>query len=409
MLTKWPTDQGTWLPGLLSLFLWWYQRGSALCLNCRQASSKSPPPRGAGQASASQLPPLPPLAQSPHPTCLSAPLPTFFPLPPPCILLPLPSRSPSRFLSLPHLAPSLPPALSPSVDLRVVCVWACACLSAGLSLVPFLAFCLSPLCLCLCLSLSPLSSHFFPSSSSPMPPPLSLLEPSITSSLASPRVLEGGQLAALVPSCLRQSLEAWGPPGPSPQPLHLYPSGFFLLRVLIKASPSNPAPPPSWGLPPHTAGDYSPQLPAGAGDLIPPAGPQVPAYVGPEASTGPLCCLQTNCRNPGAEPKGLVPAWRPPKWEAEGPPYGAQPPCQPCRKAVNSSTLSHSLRPSQGLWGLTGSTGAGPSKKARSCREFRTVLPSPDSCRSLCFQGRSCQKTPNRLMSDGGAQRGLSQ
>ena len=52
------------------------------------------------QASASQLPASPPaLAQSLHPTCLSAPLPAFFPLPSPFILLPLLSRFPCLFPS----------------------------------------------------------------------------------------------------------------------------------------------------------------------------------------------------------------------------------------------------------------------------------------------------------------------
>ena len=72
------------------------------------------------------------------------------------------------------------------------------------------------------------TSPHFPSS--PLPSlPLSLLEPSITSSLASPQLPEGGQLAALVPSSLRQSLKAWGPLGPCHQPPRLYPLGFFLL------------------------------------------------------------------------------------------------------------------------------------------------------------------------------------
>lgn len=172
-------------------------------------------------------------------------------------------------------------------------------------------------------------------------PCLSLLTFSTISSLASPTLPRGGQLAAPAPSSLHQSLWAFRASGPFLQPS----SRLVSPRPLSPLSPhyclptSNyPAPPPSRRLSPDPAGNCSPPV---APTALPPSSLLFWARPPPSA-----LLPQTNCKNPGAGTRGApVTFGSHPNERWKGLHIQVHPPCQHCTDITQGSRTVFKYRP----------------------------------------------------------------
>lgn len=290
------------------------------------APSKSPPSWGF-RPSASLPAALPPAPSgsgfTPRPFCSSRSILPRFPSPlspsrfslgfPPAFLLSFPFSPPSPSLSPLHPVPSRPAGFSPALSL-LTCV--CVCLSLFLLI-------------CVCLPLLPFLSIFLLSALPPIPlsfpslhplpspthPPL-LLSPPAPCLLFSPDPalfplwpLPPSQRTPLSsPGSLLSAAQPWASSLPTRIPRPPNPLGPHYCLL-----PSSPASPASRGLLPGPAGDrspVSPSCPHSSASLAPCSDKREKTSYSPDWALSlpiqargphpPLCCLRTNCRNPGA-------------------------------------------------------------------------------------------------------------